>query len=202
VTWLYVISPLGCALLAWLASRLALAAMFRPRRPVRVVGLTIHGIAPQRRPELARRAAELVDQEIRSSERFAEVAQDPEFLGRLARNAEEYVEKVLRERVPARAPMAGKLLGDQVVGRITSVVGEQLERRILPRLAEAAVKQAQQNLRVGDRVREHIESADLDEAERAFRRSMRTELRWVQAGAALTGLVIGAAQALLFALAG
>ncbi len=56
--------PLLGALTGWLAAALALRLLFWPRRPVKLLGLTVQGVIPRRKAELARRLGEGLSREL------------------------------------------------------------------------------------------------------------------------------------------
>src|SRR5690606_18724795 len=67
IDWIFLLSvPLISAFIGWMTNWIAIRMLFRPRNPVRLLGLRWQGLIPKRQKEIARKTAEIVEREILS----------------------------------------------------------------------------------------------------------------------------------------
>ena len=64
----FLISPVIGAVIGWFTNWLAIRMLFRPRRPVRILGWTLQGVIPRRHAQLAARIAETVQDRLLTQE--------------------------------------------------------------------------------------------------------------------------------------
>lgn len=50
----WIVAPLVGALIGYVTNRVAVMMIFRPYRPRRILGMTVHGLVPRRQPDLAK----------------------------------------------------------------------------------------------------------------------------------------------------
>ena len=60
--------PVVGALIGWITNRLAVMLIFRPYKPVRLLGYTFQGVVPKRRLELAEKIGAVIEKELLSME--------------------------------------------------------------------------------------------------------------------------------------
>ncbi len=56
--------PLISALIGWITNYLAVKMIFRPHIPIKILGITFHGILPKRKSALAHEIGETVEREL------------------------------------------------------------------------------------------------------------------------------------------
>jgi len=191
--------PLVGAAIGWLTNWVAVRMLFWPRRPVRLLGVTLQGVFPSRQPQLARELGGMVERELLSAADVGRAANDPAFLARLGQQLAECLESTLREKLSG-APMASRLLGGSAASRLTSALADQLEKRVLPRVVAAAARELEGSLHVAELVRQRVEAASVEQVEAMLLGMMRRELRFVELVGGLLGFVIGLAQSALILL--
>ena len=76
-------APLVGAAIGWVTNFLAVKMLFRPRRPVRILGLTVQGLVPKRRRELAASIADTNQTHLVTGEELRAALSDPGFLASL-----------------------------------------------------------------------------------------------------------------------
>ena len=64
----FIISPLIGAAIGWFTNWLAIKMLFRPRKPVKILGWTLQGVIPRRHAQLASRIAETVEDRLLTQE--------------------------------------------------------------------------------------------------------------------------------------
>jgi len=190
----FLISPLVCGLIGWLTNRLAVKMLFRPKKPIRILGLTVQGVFPKRQRALAVNLGAMVEQELISHEDVTALIRDPSFEARFHAVADAYVERLINERLPAAIPMAAMFLNDQVRDKIRELISEQLVR-FIPKVLDIAAKELEDQLDVGELVRKKVEDFSIEELETMLESIMKREFRFIEYLGGVLGALIGLLQA-------
>lgn len=194
----YAALPLVSGFIGWITNRLAVRMIFRPRKPVRVFGLTLQGVIPRRQRELARSIGETVERELISHDDLQRVASSPSFTNQLGRAIRARLDEVLSRKL-GRGPVMSVLLTGEVASSIKDLlVGEVLKQ--LPDAIEVVLEGMEANLSFQKVVQEKIEGFEMERLERLVYSIASRELRAIEWLGALLGFVIGLVQVSLIAL--
>ncbi len=184
--------PLVGAAIGWITNFLAIKMLFHPREPLRLPGLTLQGLLPRRRVDLAGKIAATVADDILSTGEISSL------LGKI--HWREEVEGIvhsliIRDLVP-RAMR--KIPGMDIVlihiqDRLTEKILEALEEH-----REAIVSRFHDALDIRSMVVDRVASLDMDELERLVFKLVARELRHIEIVGGLLGFVVGSFQSLLF----
>ncbi|WP_029898638.1 DUF445 domain-containing protein [Desulfohalovibrio reitneri] len=199
--WKYLLAPVAGALIGWFTNHLAVKMLFHPRRPVKVGPVTVQGVFPKRQRDLAARLGEMIDRELVSTSDMVEALKDADLGPRLRDTLDEYVDRLLREKLTQAVPMAAMFLGDSTVDRIKAVLVPEMEKMI-PDLLDRAGQELTTCYDVSQVVRDKVESFSIEKLEDILFAIMKREFRFIELVGGLLGLAIGIFQSLLFALAG
>jgi uncharacterized membrane protein YheB (UPF0754 family) len=198
--FLYLLVPILSAGIGWLTNRLAITMLFRPRQPVRLLGMSYQGLLPRRHMQIAERAAEILEREILSKDMLREE------IGRI--DLKPYLEAAVRHAVRERLGKKMKLRG-----LINFVMDEgdlyAFERAVAAGLADqmeplrdTVAEVIQEHVKIREIVRRRLADLDVSQFEDVVRRIAGKELRAIELWGAVLGFVIGCFQAGLLALAG
>ncbi len=187
----YISLPLVSGLIGWFTNRVAVRMLFRPYRPVRVFGLSIQGLIPRRRSDLARSIGETVERELISHGDLQAAAASPEFSQRLAR--------VLRERLDE---FLEKTLGAVVVdvflrGEIVSRLKERLVRevqRLVPDAVDMMLRSMEAHLSFRTLVQQKVEAFEMNRFETLIYSIASRELVTIEVLGGVLGCAVGLAQ--------
>ena len=194
-----ILTPFLCALIGWLTNRVAVKMLFHPRRPVRVLGLSIQGVFPKRKAALAENLSRVIDNELICGSDIGDMLRDPKLSAALHDGLDEYVDKLLSEGLPKAIPMAAMLLTPETKDKIKAVLLPELEA-FLPEVLGKASSRVEEQLDVRGHVREKIESFSMDKLEEILMSIMRREFKFIELVGGVLGLLIGVFQAGLLAL--
>lgn len=185
--------PVLGAFIGWSTNMLAIRMLFRPRRPWRVpvLGLTVQGLLPRRRQELARAIGEVVGERLLA----------PEFLGerlaapRVRAEVAAHVTASVRRRVDTALPAA---LPRPLVGVVADVLAEVARREIdsflttaLPKVLETARGEVD----LAGAVEDRLNRLSLEELEEIMVRLARREIRHIEVLGGAIGFLVGLVQA-------
>jgi uncharacterized membrane protein YheB (UPF0754 family) len=195
--WLPLLAkPVVGAAIGWFTNFLAIRMLFRPQRPLRLLGMTLQGVVPRRRQEIAARVAETVERELVSHDDIRDVLLDIEYQRALRRRIEEHVRDYLDDKLAGTPKVVQKLVSNGLVDRIASgAAGEVMER--LPALIDGAADELRSRLDIREVIQAKIDAFDLDQMEALVQELARKELRFIEILGGIVGFLVGAAFALL-----
>lgn len=188
----FLLFPLIGALIGWITNWLALRLLFRPHRPVGLLGLRLQGLLPRRRGELAATVARVVEQELLSREHLAARLLAAGARDEIAAALVGAVREAVRGRMPVFVP---RVLADGFMGYVEQVTREEVNRfsdQRLPDLLDGLLA----GMDVAATIRERLNALDLTELEALVHRLAAQELRHIELLGAVVGGLVGLVQAL------
>jgi uncharacterized membrane protein YheB (UPF0754 family) len=191
--------PLIGAGIGWLTNRLAIQMLFRPRKPVRFLGLKFQGLIPRRQEELAKRIGELVEAELFQQHLIrAEIRKI---------NIEPYVEdlaaSIVWDRIGPRLrqlPLLGSFVNDKLLATLHTMANESLKEETGPLIDKVATA-AEKHIKIRHIVEDRVRGFDLVQLESLVRELAKKEFRSIELLGAVIGFVLGLLQGLLVLLA-
>ncbi len=187
--WQFLTMPIGGAAIGWLTNHLAIRMLFRPRQPVRVLGLTIQGLLPHRQAELADRVAEAIEQEFLSIEDIRSTLRDPQYRDALATRVEGWLRDYFREKV-SNGPRVLRVIGGGVTDRLAAGAAQEVIRH-LPALIEGALGEFEERFDLREVIRHNVEAFELDRLEAVVLKVASRELRFIELLGAIIGGLVG-----------
>lgn len=190
-TFLFISMPLIGAAIGWITNWLAVKLIFRPHRPVNLLGYKIQGVIPKRRAELARSVGQVVERELISAEDIILAVKSVENMERISAAAAVTIRGRIMDRLPALIPLSVKrvisdAITDQVRREIPSVIEEMFDR-FSTMMKEKVCFQSM----VEDRINEF----SLDRIEQMVLSVSSRELRHIEMLGGVLGFLIGLTQA-------
>lgn len=190
-TFLFISMPLIGAAIGWITNWLAVKLIFRPHRPVNLLGYKIQGVIPKRRAELARSVGQVVERELISAEDIILAVKSVENMERISAAAAVTIRGRIMDRLPALIPLSVKrvisdAITDQVRREIPSVIEEMFDR-FSTMMKEKVCFQSM----VEDRINEF----SLDRLEQMVLSVSSRELRHIEMLGGVLGFLIGLTQA-------
>jgi uncharacterized membrane protein YheB (UPF0754 family) len=179
--------------IGWFTNRIAIRMLFRPQSPIRipVIGISIQGLIPRRRREIAVSIGEVVDRELVSIEEIV--------LGLAAeRNREEIIEtikrkvgEIIRSRLPGLIP---GYIKDLISDYVNEIIDSQANI-VINELVENIIHKAARELNLSQMIEDKINQFDLGKLEGIILSVAARELKHIEYLGAVIGFVIGLIQA-------
>lgn len=189
LTW--VILPIIGGLIGWVTNFVAIRMLFRPKRPVRVLGIPVQGVLPQRQSELAAVIAQTVENDLLPLGELLESLDLRAYSERIVEDVVAHVDERIQAQIPDIFPPAMKRL---VVAFARGMI-EREAPRLIDGLIDRLTKRLESDIHVGDFVRAKVEAFDVSELEAIAIKVARTELRMIEVLGAVLGGLIGLVQA-------
>ncbi len=194
----YALMPLVAAGIGWLTNYLAVKMLFRPYKPVCLLGVTIQGAIPRRQADLADRIGQTVEEELVSHEDVQKVITSPEVTEEIVSMIEEHVEDFLYGTF-GKLPLGSAFLGGDIAQAVKAGHIRYL-RNAIPELMDSAMKRVEAKLDFREIVRKKIEEFDLHRLEEIVYQIASQELRAIEVFGGVVGFLVGLVQVLLLVL--
>jgi len=189
------VSALLGALIGWSTNVLAVKLIFRPHKCYKLFGLiSIQGLIPKRREELALAIGEIVEKELLSSEELiTQLTSSGNIEEKLLGTVTENIKRRLLKYFP---PFIPTLLKDNIINIIDSVIAGEAERFFRETLPQIA-NDIKDSVPVAKMVEQKINQLDLAQLENLILAITKKELKHIEYLGGLIGLIIGLVQGFL-----
>ncbi len=189
----FVLLPIVGALIGWTTNYLAVKMLFRPIKPIKLpfVPISIQGLLPRRKLELAESIARAVEEELLPREYFLsklnEMEVEEEILSIIKSELEEKLEKKIPNIIPFR-----ESLKEMIIKYIEEDLNENFDD-ILYQLQDQVIARAN----IGDMIKDKITSFPIIKIEELVLRISAKELEHIEVFGGVLGFLIGIGQATL-----
>lgn len=194
--WLFLALPVIGAAIGWCTNWLAVKMIFRPRKPVRVLGITFQGLLPRRRQDLARNVAETVERDLLSIDDVQRVVTHMVQGERVRQLLHERIDALIGEQLEKLGPMVKMFVSGELIDSLKEKVETEVLKFIENMSGEIRTGIAEK-LDVHEMVRSRIEAYDMQHLEQIVNRIAARELRHIEVLGAFLGFGIGLAEATL-----
>jgi uncharacterized membrane protein YheB (UPF0754 family) len=191
--------PLIGAGIGWLTNRLAIQMLFRPRKPIHLLGMNFQGLIPRRQSELAVRVAEIVETELFNQHLIRNEIRKIDLQPHLDQLATNIVWDQLAPKLRA-IPLLGSLVNDRLLYSLTKMALDSLSKETEPLLEKVSL-QVEKQIAVRRIVEEKMNAFDLDQLESIVRKLAHKEFQRIEILGAVIGLAVGAVQSVLLVIA-
>ncbi len=193
MNWWLISIPIISGFIGWVTNWVAIKMLFHPRNPIKVLGLTFHGIFPKRQKQFAEKLGKLVSEELLS---FSEIEQkiiNPSNLKKMMPLVEAHVDDFLRNKLKDVFPVISMFIGDKTINELKGFFMTELEA-LFPILMQRYMKNLQQELDLEKIVIEKVSGFSSDKLEEILMGIMSKEFRFVEILGGVLGFLIGLIQ--------
>lgn len=195
----FLIFPVVGALVGWFTNWLAIRMLFRPRRPVNILGWSLQGVIPRRHAQLAERIAETVENSLLTQEDLEEAMSGV----RWHEEVDRLIRKVLHDRGPGgilkMIPGISQAWNNVILPSLQEVLSREVIR-FLDRYRASFVSKLRDSVDIREIVRIRVERFELEALEGLVLSVARREFGHIQWVGAVTGALIGVIQGVILLL--
>ena len=156
--------PIISALIGWITNYLAVKMLFHPKFPLKILGITIHGVFPKRQKQIAKKLGDLVANELFSiSDLKVEVESmiaTDETMDLIGKK----IEKTIRNKLVQNFPMLSMFLTDEMVEKVTNLFKTELQEFLIE-TAQGIGSKIEEKVSIEKIVREKVEAFSTDKLE-------------------------------------
>jgi len=191
-----ILPPVIGALIGWLTNYVAIKLLFRPLKPVAVLGLHFQGLIPKRRREIARSIAGTIEREVISSEDITGLLSGIDWESEVEGMIHELVDKRLGSKKLRSIPVLGfasENISTQLKHRLTKDIIRHIERK-----KHDLGARFKDGINLKELMVQRIDNMDLERFEGLLTGFISRELKHLEYLGGLMGLLIGIAQSIIF----
>jgi uncharacterized membrane protein YheB (UPF0754 family) len=175
---------------------MALKMLFHPRRPKKILWLTLHGVFPKRQQQIAESLGKIVGQELLSFGDIEKTITNPDNVKKILPLAEEHIDHFLRTKLKESMPIVSMFIGDKTITQLKTVFMKELEE-LFPAIMKNYVSNLKNDLDLEKIVVEKIANFSSDKLEQMLNQILTKEFRFVEVIGAALGFFIGLLQIFL-----
>lgn len=181
--------------IGWFTNRIAIRMLFRPQIPVKIplVNISIQGLIPRRRQEIASSIGEVVERELVSIEeiiiQLAAEENREEIIGTIKRK----VAEIIIRKLPGFLPASIKEL---IVEYVNDIINQQANV-VINELVENIIHKAAAEMNLRQMIENKINQFDLVKLEEMILSVASKELKHIEYLGAVIGFFIGITQAVI-----
>ena len=193
-TKLIILALIGAAI-GWFTNVLAIKLIFRPLQPIQIpiLNLTIQGLIPKRKSELARSIGEIVESELISIEEIIDKFIEKENKSEIIFSIKRKIKRIIEQKLPGIIPSAIKQM---LMDYIDDVIDKEAEIA-LTELAEKMVHKATSNVSIAQIIEDKINNFEIDKLEYIILAIAQKELKHIEILGGVIGFLIGILQGLI-----
>lgn len=197
----FLIFPLVGALVGWFTNWLAILMLFRPRKPVRILGWTLQGVIPSRHAQLAERIADTVEKSLLTKKDLEKAMSGVNWHDEV----DHLIRKVLHDRGPGgiieKIPGIAQAWRNVVLPSLQEVLSREVVR-FIQGYGERFAGRLRDSVDIREIVRDKVQQFEAEAMETLVMTVARKEFGHIQIVGALTGALIGVIQGVILVLAG
>ena len=192
--------PIVTGLIGWITNWLAIRMLFRPRRPINLLGINWQGLIPRRQADLAQKTADIIETELLQQHTIRELIKGVDLEPHMEHFVGSLIEKRLRPRL-ASVPFIGSFISDDTI-QMVKEMGLASVNEELPEMVNQIALDIESRIQVREIVRARMNALDLDQLEGIVRKVAHKEFRTIEQLGAVLGTIVGLVQAAILLLLG
>jgi len=190
----FVITIILSTFTGWVTTWIAIKMLFHPRKPVKILGISIQGIFPKNQRVIAEKLGQVVGKELLSFDEIEAKITSPDNLQKLRPDIEAHIDNFLRNKLNEVFPMA-QLMGEKTILQLKEAFLTELES-LFPVLMKSYMNKLQHDLDLEKIVTEKVAGFSTGKLEDILNQITKKEFKFLEVIGGVFGFLIGLAQVL------
>ena len=190
--------PLIGAFIGWITNWLAIKMLFHPRKPIKILFITFHGIFPKNKPRIAQKLGTIVQRDLINFGDIKDRLSDPDVLSNFKEEIAARIEDALRDRIE-KSTMASILIPEQLIQSIHKTIVEEIEKN-LPEVISNTITKIEDKLNIEEIVTNKVNQFSDEKLEQLLLDITAKEFTFIEIIGGVLGFLIGIIQLLIAAL--
>ena len=175
---------------------MALKLLFHPHDPKRFLGMTIQGVFPKRKLQIANSLGRIVGQELLSFTDIEKTLTNPQSVQKIMPLVDAHLDDFLRNKLKRTMPVISMFIGEKTILELKAAFLTELEE-LFPLVMKNYIGQIRTDLDLEKIVSDKISNFSSDRLEQMLNQILTKEFRFVDVIGAALGFFIGIVQILL-----
>lgn len=197
-SWQTYAVPIIGAFIGWVTNYIAIKMLFHPRKPLKVLFLTFHGIFPKNKSRIANKLGTVVQRDLINFSDIKERFKDPDALGNFKEEIAVRIDDAIRERL-AKAPVLNSIVPEPFVQSVHKTIVKEIENN-LPQVIESSITKIEQKLDIQELVRNKVSNFSDEKLENMLLDITAREFKFIEIIGGVLGFLIGIIQLLIQAI--
>ncbi|QEK12505.1 DUF445 family protein [Crassaminicella thermophila] len=191
---LFILAAVG-SIIGWITNVLAIKFIFRPLQPINVpvLNVSIQGLIPKRKGELAKSVGEIVETELISMEEIIDKFIEDENKSEIIFAIKRKIKMIVEQKLPSFIPSAFKGMIEEYIEEIIDNEAE----GVITELTEKMVHKATEKIKISKIIEEKINDFELEKLEEIVIAIAKKELKHIEILGAILGCIIGLIQGII-----
>ncbi|MBC7690096.1 MAG: DUF445 family protein [Aquabacterium sp.] len=190
----FVITIILSTFTGWVTTWIAIKMLFHPRKPLKILGISIQGIFPKNQRVIAEKLGQVVSKELLSFDEIEAKITSPDNLQKLRPDIEAHIDNFLRNKLNEVFPMA-QLMGEKTILQLKEAFLTELES-LFPVLMKSYMNKLQHDLDLEKIVTEKVAGFSTGKLEDILNQITKKEFKFLEVIGGVFGFLIGLAQVL------
>ena len=186
------IPPIAGAIIGWFTNYVAIKMLFRPYRPVNLLGYKLQGLIPKRRKEIAAGIAKTIERELVSAKDFSAILHGIEWKEDVEKAVDEIVEHRFKAGKIKKIPLIG-LISENLTYHIKYLLTKEVIKHIDEK-KDSFVEKFHDKVNMKQMLVTRIDNLDIKRFEALLTDFIARELRHIEWFGGVLGFVIGLMQ--------
>ena len=190
----FVITIVLSTFTGWVTTWIAIKMLFHPRKPLKILGISIQGIFPKNQRVIAEKLGQVVGKELLSFDEIEGKITNPDNLQKLRPDIEAHIDNFLCNKLNEVFPMA-QLMGEKTILQLKEAFLMELES-LFPVLMKSYMNKLQHDLDLEKIVTEKVAGFSTGKLEDILNQITKKEFKFLEVIGGIFGFLIGLAQVL------
>lgn len=191
-----ILPPIVGTVIGWLTNFVAIKLLFRPHKPINILGIRIQGLIPKRRKDIAQGMARSIEKQLLSSKDLAAALDNVDWKKEVEKTVEEMVEHKIPSSKLKGIPLVG-LVSENLNYHIKYLITREILKQV-DRKKEGLAKKFKEGINVRELLANRIDSLDLVSFEKLLTDFIGRELKHIEILGGVMGFLIGLVQSIIF----
>lgn len=192
---IYLSIPVITAFIGWITNYIAVKMIFRPRKEIRILGVSIIGLIPKRKHDLAVKIADTIEKELISHKDIREVLQRDDFHLHTGEVIKKKIDLFIAEKL-AGNPLLAMFVTPELSQKFSVMIMDELQKEI-PGLIDSLFETVEKKIDFRKIIKEKIDGFDLGKLEQIIYAISSRELKAIEILGGVLGFVVGLVQMII-----
>ncbi len=187
--------PLIGAFIGWITNWIAIKMLFHPRKPVKFLFLTFHGIFPKNKPRIANKLGIVVQRDLINFSDIKSRLQDPDALNNFKEEIAIRVDNAIRDRIE-KSGLLNVIVPDQLIQSVHKTIVDEIERN-LPTVIGSSIDKIEEKLDIQQLVQNKVNNFSDEKLEQLLLDITAKEFTFIELIGGVLGFIIGIIQLII-----
>lgn len=191
--------PLIAAFIGWITNWLAIKMLFYPKKPLKILFITLQGVFPKRQHDLAEKLGEVVAKELFSFADVKEQMYKQENIDEINKMLDNKIDAFLKNKLRKTIPMIVIFMSQGLITKIKNSLMEEFNASF-PEMLDIYANKLEQDIDVQKIVYEKVVQLSSEKLENLLYAIMSKEFKFIEIIGAILGFIIGVVQVIIIKL--